>query len=219
MLKKMVTVVTIVFSLVYSKDGSIPEWYMNPPNEEDRFFGVGEGDSRIEAILKALNEIEGRGADPQDLTTSYIDSTDQALPVEVFSWENKTISSGALLNDPENNFQFSKLMNDYEEERSTSMDFEVISSFEMILTLKYGMQDQDEFANFEYYFKEEERMGFKDRPHHGGESIEQFKVLYKNIDEKKVVEKIEELGYVLKFYHDPEYGHFVLLSIAKSLIK
>tara|TARA_X000000368_G_scaffold410409_1_gene393836 strand:- start:317 stop:946 length:630 start_codon:yes stop_codon:yes gene_type:complete len=209
MLKKMVTVVTIVFSLVYSKDGSIPEWYMNPPNEEDRFFGVGEGDSRIEAILKALNEIEGRGANPQDLTTLYIDSTDQALPVEVFSWGNKTISSGALLNDPENNFQFSKLMNDYAEERSTSMDSEVISSFEMILTLKYGMQDQDVFANFEYYFKEAEDF----------EIIKQFKVLYKNIDEKKVVEKIEELGYVLKFYHDPEYGHFVLLSIAKSLIK
>ena len=88
MLKKMVIVVTIVFSLVYSNDGSIPEWVISTPKKEGRMFGIGIGDLMMKAILLSLADLETQ------FKSINSASTDQNISTY------RTTSGGELLKKP-----------------------------------------------------------------------------------------------------------------------
>ena len=89
MLKKMVIALTIVFSLVYSKDGSIPEWAISAPKKEGRMFGIGSGDLMMKAILLSLADLETQF---KSIMSTSIDSQNIST--------SRTTSGGNLLKKP-----------------------------------------------------------------------------------------------------------------------
>ena len=73
------------------------------------------------------------------------------------------------------------------------------------------MQEQDEFANFEFFVKEETK-GID------SEIIEQFNVVYKNMDETKLIEKLEDAGFSFEFGRVSDH-HYVVASVPRDLAK
>ena len=86
-----------------------------------------------------------------------------------------------------------------------------VETFENIIVFNYDMQEQDEFANFEFFVKEETK-GID------SEIIEQFNVVYKNMDETKLIEKLEEAGFSFEFGRVSDH-HYVVASVPSDLVK
>ena len=100
MLRQMIILSAISFSFICADEGSIPDWYFNPPKEEGRLFGVGEGNLKMKAILFSLLDIENQITNNVNSHfESFIDSTTNDT---VNKSVTRSLIDRALLNDSTN---------------------------------------------------------------------------------------------------------------------
>jgi hypothetical protein len=193
MLRQMIILSAISFSFICADEGSIPDWYFNPPKEEGRLFGVGEGNLKMKAILFSLLEIETQITNHVSTHfESFIDSTTNDTV-------NKSVTrysiNRALLNDSTNGIHIESMT-----EHIINDDRESIQTIINLGFSKQGMESIIEYAYHEVDITVQ---------------IDNLRVVYVEMDETKLIEELERYGFRFEYALDEEGNHYVLINVDK----
>tara|TARA_Y100000817_G_scaffold106021_1_gene83006 strand:+ start:155 stop:742 length:588 start_codon:yes stop_codon:yes gene_type:complete len=87
--RKFIILTSILCQLLYALDG-IPDWYLNPPKEEGRIFGLGDDNIKMRALLHSLGDLERQ----------YRSFYEGGIVTSNGLEKNKTTYGGKLLKEP-----------------------------------------------------------------------------------------------------------------------
>ena len=220
MLRQMIILSAISFSFICADEESIPDWYLNPPKEDGRLFGVGEDNLRMKAIIMALNDLENNyqsiiTAEKDSISEYSTDSIPEIPVIAIKSPITKSIStssiSGDLIEDLTNRrFHMTGVTEQIIENIGSNA---TVSTNELMISLVYSDSGNlGMTSRIEYYLNEQ--MG-TDGKQEFSDLTEHFEAFYLQMDETKLIEELERYGFRFEYALDEEGNHYVLINVDK----
>ena len=188
-----------------------PHWYTNPPQSDDKLIGIGSGELKIRAVCDALNDLESKNKTITEGRTELFENDPENISsMATFESTQTSIMTSGVINSLDNDFQFFSKVESFFTEKGE----DIIESFEMVMELKYQNIEKDEAAIINGYFLEKSLDGLDN-----WDVDEKFNVVYENLDDTKLIEKLVEIGLKFEFARGRDARHYVLVSISKDLLE